>query len=152
MSNDRMKFRAYHKKYRKMYDVLHLHLDSCEGIWATCRGFDVIEQKDIHIQIQPKDCIIIQCTGLKDKTGKLLFEGDIVKCYTWYCDDEPELNEFTINPIVWGSSNSYPAFDIREHEYECNGLQYFVEEVEANTCIEIIGNIHENPELLGETL
>lgn len=58
MNRDR-KYRAWDKKRKRMYEVLHLHLSS-EGIWATVKGFDIIEQKDISLQIQPKDIEIME--------------------------------------------------------------------------------------------
>lgn len=78
---DRFKFRVWHKKRKKMYEVLHLHTETLTngGEWVTAKGFNIITQQDIHIQIEPKDCLIMQCTGLKDKNGlNLLFESDII--------------------------------------------------------------------------
>ena len=66
--------RAWHKRRKKYYKVLHLNLNSFEGVWATCKGFDVIEQKEINIQIQPKDCLI-EVSINKDKTGKEVYEN-----------------------------------------------------------------------------
>lgn len=79
-----------------------------------------------------------QYTGLKDKNGKRIFEGDIVQ---W---KDENFNSYT-SVVEWcGEKWNYPAFDLAKHDYECNGLQY----VHEDCIIEVIGNIHDNPELL----
>ena len=78
-----------------------------------------------------------ECTGLRDKNGKLIFEGDIVK----FCGIKGVINYSTgcycvkTNKPDWRSRNN-PAIDIVLNEYENE--------------LEIIGNIHDNPELLKE--
>ena len=120
-----IKFRAWHKKRKKYYKVLHLHLDDLGGIWATCEGFDIIEQKEIHIQIQPKDCIIVQYTGLKDKNGKEIYEGDIVENVSFY----PSVVKYDDDHARFTAEGA-SFHHYRSHEWE------------------VIGNIYENPELL----
>lgn len=78
-------------------------------------------------------------TGLTDKNGKRIFEGDIVRYRPEYwCEPLQSVVEYCADK--W----NYPAFDLKDHDYEANGLQCAHEE----GCCEVIGNIHDNPELL----
>lgn len=80
-----------------------------------------------------------QFTGLTDKNGKKIFEGDIVRYRPeCWCGLMQSVVEYCADK--W----NYPAFDLKDHDYEANGLQCAHEE----GCCEVIGNIHDNPELL----
>lgn len=78
------------------------------------------------------------CAGAKDKNGKLVFDGDIVK-----------------NPAVMGVVRYVPkycgfylCYD-KEAKYEFRETAFYIPLHQANLQIcEIIGNIHENKELL----
>lgn len=81
---------------------------------------------------------IIQSTDLKDKNGKLIYENDIVKFY--FDNDE------IIAVLIW---------DNDESSFYLNTTDYFKDkyvtdyEITKQEKYEVIGNIYENPELIG---
>ena len=102
-----------------------------------------------------------QYTGLTDKNGKKIFEGDILRyglIYDYNCyleslehpeeyDNEVYDQDIQVSAVKWCSDCDYPAFDLADHDFECNGLsQIMCGDYEY----EVIGNIHDNPELLKE--
>lgn len=79
--------------------------------------------------------IIEQYTGLKDKNGEEIYEGDIVEYMTCYFGNEKRHRKV----VEWGEWDS-------DDFGEPHNLGYF----DLNEYMEVIGNIHENPELLEE--
>jgi hypothetical protein len=85
---------------------------------------------------------LMQFTGLKDKNGKEIYEGDIIKD-----DDLTEIYE-----VIW--QDWYPGFGLRRPKNITTGLGTAEQELNSETSrgtIEVIGNIYENPEILNAT-
>ena len=144
---DRFKFRVWHKKRKKMYDVLHFHTQTWDhgGEWVTAKGFNIITQQDIHIQVEPKDGVIMQCTGIKDKNGKLIYEGDIVsvkvETQDFFGEDEYYSENYKGEIIFEKGEIAIDVIDTTKHPIS---LYYHTKDCE------IIGNIYENSELILE--
>lgn len=87
--------------------------------------------------LEDENATIMQSTGLRDKNGKEIFEGDILAFET---DDEV----INVN-VFWDEEHALFMFESKKY----NEQEPLAELVENNTYpFEIIGNIYENTELL----
>ena len=103
--------------------------DSCKKRWMLfIEPIDEFEECEISPEPAFNSLIIEQYTGLKDRNGKEVYEGDILM------DDCSDPLEY------WTVKHEYGKF--------VGEAQGVVEDVYELTDLEVIGNVHENPELL----
>ena len=117
---DRFKFRVWNKEQQKLYFWEDLEKSKGDNSFYWCM---------LQAQNDEKNNILMQCTGLKDKNGKLIYEGDILQ-ENWH--------KYILE---WGNG-AYVIKDIK------TGTSYMFT---SGLCIEkseVIGNIYENIDLL----
>ena len=93
------------------------------------------------------DYPLMQYTGLKDVNGIEVYEGDVVKVW-----QEDHAEGFQIGKVWWFDCY-YPAFDIyTPNKKTGTGFESYSDEFNSfscpDICFEVIGNIHENKELI----
>lgn len=143
---DRFKFRVWdriHKKYIYCDFVGFCSVDkSGKGLKKIIfrpSGVDQLLNEGKIFYANEEDVVVEQCTGLKDKNGKLIFEGDIVRARN------PSKTVYDKLKVTYEIFRS--AFMMSNGNKLGNYLGVFFDK---DWCwdIEVIGNIHENPELL----
>lgn len=112
------------------------------------KGFNENRLNFVLVEVIPET--VRQCTGLKDKNGKLIFEGDILHIKTgkgWSCPIGTNIYYkvvFTEFNIQHYSNTEYIGF-MAERSNNCLSSIYYVV---TNYGAEVIGNEFDNPELL----
>lgn len=129
------KFRAWLKSLKWMCDVTNISFDS--------KFVDICQQGDTEryteMSVEFNEVKLMQSTGLKDKNGKEIFEGDIIRCGTDALDIKrhPTYGFYTVDNGREGFFGDGMSIDDFEEDAE-----------EFSKIAEIIGNIYENKELL----
>lgn len=139
-----IKFRAWHKKTKFMYwfDVMWGSAWPGGG-WIGMLPIGV-ERKWLGMRsnvelVDPDGCEIMQFTGLQDKNGVEIFEGDIIANVKY-----PYIGNHLVR---WANKEEYCGF-VAAKKNQIVGEMFLTRNFD--NC-EVIGNIHENPELIGGT-
>jgi hypothetical protein len=127
--NPRLKFRVWYKLTNEYVEIRNRLVLLPDGILCEYDG----------IEIDSNNYIIEQCTGLKDKNGNLIYEGDIVEITIFgsigsnggYVDSD----KIYKGAVVWDRDCFLAKTDIDMFLFPY-----------SEDCIEIIGNIHEQAE------
>lgn len=93
-------------------------------------------------KLKTEDCTLLQCTGLKDKNGKLIFEGDILEGYQTLEVSPLDSKMVLKRGLVRIPDGMFVAtcHDIKENCTLFTQLRW--------STTEVIGNVYQNPELL----
>ena len=127
-----IKFRAWDKEKKTMIEVSKLNL-SPGSEWSDCADCG------LHVGINPTRFELMQYTGLKDKNGKEIHEGDIVQMNP----DDDDWNDIV---VFWCGRFELKSYTDHPRPVTNCQLADWCQDSD-NPCI-IIGNIYENPELL----
>ena len=123
------KFRAWTEEGKAMYYGVYPFRD--DALLLSYDGFAFDE-------VPASDFILMQSTGLKDKNGKEIFEGDVVKY---------EVGGNTVTEEVVYDKN-FAGFGVKDADA---GIIFtfgeLAEEIDL-TSFEVVGNIYQSPELL----
>lgn len=125
---DRFKFRFFNPSTQKMYDVKNICFIGEPTVTLSYRPV---------CKVPIYTGYLMQCTGLKDKNGKLIYEGDIV----YKKGNKDHKGNKMFSTVVW--CRMHAEFNISDE----NGLHRMPSD---SNNVEVIGNIYENPELQEE--
>ncbi|HEL2035544.1 TPA: hypothetical protein U1405_000791 [Streptococcus suis] len=130
------KFRAWVEAEETMHSVLSLDWSGIDDNLTVFVPMGNTSSRAVSID----NAVLMQSTGLFDKNGKEIFEGDVVVVYDELIEFGPGVYE-----VVYSQDNlAWTFYDKENHDF-CYILTCTWDE------LEIIGNAHQNPELLEAT-
>ncbi len=131
------KFRAWDKRENTMRDVAVLHFTKGGKVNSIEYWKTPSELKSYHV----RNLVLMQSTGLKDLNGVEIFEGDIVSVR-----NHPfQKTESSVGIEIDGD------YKVSWNEYDLTWCAGNLLLARIKPYVTVIGNIHENPELLEGT-
>lgn len=132
-----IRVRAWHKTQKRMYYPEELGMDQLT-LMPNGRGFVNVHGSDTRLSQIDDDRTMVPLlsTGLRDKHGHEVYEGDVLKIPAGYSGDYWE--EEKLRVVEWGSGDN--EHDVGFYLSAPGGICW-------SDC-EIVGNIYENPDIL----
>jgi uncharacterized phage protein (TIGR01671 family) len=140
----RFKFRAWDKERKEMRQVRLMDWSdwwvTTGGTWERLPALEYGERNSFNNEETDRH-ILMQYTGLVDRNGKDIYEGDIIKG----------------EAITWSDSGHYAGTRVTLGIVKYDHARFYLEDKETSArpdlamgsaYHEIIGNIYEHPELL----
>lgn len=137
-----IKFRAWDKRFKLMLypDNFYNEYISADGKVIEIEEWSDYSGGGFHTNDVSQDYILMQYTGLKDKTGKEIYEGDVVQILLPH-------ESFIVE---WDEIGTGYLFHHTEDTKRTHGIDYYeFEDKSGSLGFEVIGNIYEHPHLIG---
>ncbi|MCM1079110.1 MAG: YopX family protein [Bacteroidales bacterium] len=104
-----------------------------------------------YCEVSVKEDTIGQYTGLKDKNGMEIYEGDIMRSDKYPLSNDDVKDKYFVK-VIWAVNEPRFLLSVFNNpktnaESDTNKLYYWFDEDTVKE-FEVIGNIHDNPELL----
>lgn len=137
------KFRIYDDIDKKMYPVSKINFDTGEVFYYDDPDLPFPTVR--RVKIEKTD--LMQFTGMLDKKGKEIYEGDIVKKEFYINYEDHYKSDEYIGHIVFENGTFLIKDEIKKVNRILGPLEDFTEDFKH---LEVIGNVYKNPYMLEE--
>lgn len=145
-----IKFRIWDEKKKEW-------LGASDNNTLTYYGFHLVGEV-MTVQAPPQwalddGMVVEQFTGLKDKNGKEIYEGDIVNIFAFVDTDDSDMTCIMDTNSIVRWDKEHARWDVNDEpeskDWDYRRRRYFVfVDSEGRENVEVIGNIHQSPDLI----
>ena len=129
-------FRAWSRQHKCMF-----YSDEHDVLFYSFGGYSLGEFSEneggYKVVVNDAHSVLMQYTGIKDKSGKKIYDGDVVKC------DYPKNHPDITSEVVWEKSGWFLVSQYHQWEGQHDSYRLF-----DGAQFKVIGNRFENPELV----